>query len=299
MKFILPAVIFIISQFSLANSIRLAPPQSAFDASHDYYVGLLTLALTLTEPEFGAFDIQINEHILEQGRALRELAANRSINVYFAGSNILREKELNAIRIPLTKGILGYRGLVIRKDKQALFDSITTPDQLQNLIACQGMHWPDSDILERNNYKVQRLAVYEQMFLMVNAGHCDYFPRAMHEGQVEIDARAQEYPELIFYKNIILRYPFAMYFFTAKDNSQLATRIEKGLMIAIETGLFDEYMRDHSTTAHLFPFDDWLGNCTFELINTDLLRDTPIWDEKLWLQPYKMSHATSETIAAK
>jgi hypothetical protein len=266
------------------TSISISPPQSEFDASHDYHTGLLKLAFSLTEEEFGKIELNIYPQVLQQGRALRELKANRTIDVYFAGTNIEREKELQAIRIPLSKGILGYRGLIIHKSKIKHFEKIKTLSDLKPLTACQGMHWPDSDILENADIKVQRVAIYEQMFDMVDAGRCDYFPRAMHEGFVEIQARAEKFPELAWYTDLIIQYPFPMYFFTSKENIALAERLEKGLMIAINNGQFIEYMQQHKTTQHLFPMTNWLDNRMIHLENPNLPADTNTNNEQLWLQ---------------
>jgi hypothetical protein len=153
------------------------------------------------------------------------------------------------------------------------------------MIACQGAHWPDSDILEDANLKVMRSPIYENMFKQVAAGRCDYFPRGVHEGGAEIASRSNAYPSLVWYKELALYYPFPMYFFVSQDNTTLHRRIKEGLETAIDDGTFDHYMQTHPITAHLFPLQQWNKIRTIIISNEQLPQDTPIQDLRYWFQP--------------
>ena len=65
-----------------------------------------------------------------------------------------REQALLAIRIPLFKGLIGTRLLLINATDQPRFDQITGGAQLRVLHAGQGHDWPDTDILLHNGYAV-------------------------------------------------------------------------------------------------------------------------------------------------
>lgn len=267
-----------------ATAVTVIRPQSEFDASHDYFVGLLQMALDLTQEEFGPEQVTFTRSVLQQGRALAELKHNTGqLDVYWAGTDSLREKELRPIRIPLIKGALGIRVAIIRKDRLNDFQQIHTLADLQHFSACQGTHWPDSDILENAGIRVLRNPVYEPMFAMVNAGRCDYFPRGIHEGFVEMKAREQQYPELMLYEGLLIQYRFPMYFFVAQSNKALAIRIEKGLRAAQANGQFDRYMQQHPTTAHLYPLASWIHRPSVHLPNPDLPDETPLQDKNLWM----------------
>ena len=58
------------------------------------------------------------------------------------------------IRIPLFKGLFGYRVLLIRKQEQARFDQINTQQDLAKFLGGQGTHWPDTLILQANGLRV-------------------------------------------------------------------------------------------------------------------------------------------------
>ena len=50
------------------------------------------------------------------------------------GTNQLREKKYLPIRIPIQRGLLGYRVFLIHKDNVALFKSISEPNSLKKLV---------------------------------------------------------------------------------------------------------------------------------------------------------------------
>jgi len=275
--------------FSLSLRAELVvttiPPQSDNDASHSYYIGLLKLALQKTENDSGSAKVVFADSVLEQGRAIHELELGRMIDLYWAGTSTLREQRLLPIRVPLIGGALGFRKAIIRKDQRARFDQITTLAELKALVACQGMHWPDSDILEYSGVEVLRIARFEQMFTLVDKGRCDYFPRAVHEGVVEIKMAVEKYPSLELYHGWVLQYTFPMYFFVSPSRPEVAKRIESGLRRALADGSMLQYMQQHEVTKHLFPVSEWMLLPRIPLVNPDLPGATPLDDELLWLQP--------------
>ncbi|MBL4909405.1 MAG: hypothetical protein JKX78_05175 [Alteromonadaceae bacterium] len=221
---------------------------------------------------------------MQQGRALKELIQGNKLDVFWLGTDKKREKELRAIKIPLEMGLMGFRKFIIRKDKLADFEKITTLKQLQKLVACQGTHWPDTQILHAADLQVLSSPVYENLFLQVNFGRCDYFPRGIHEGAAEITQRQKIYKDLMIYDNLILHYPFTVYFFVNKHNEQLAQWIEEGLNIAIADGSFEHHIKTHPLTAHVFPLKKWMNVPTIELNNPELSPNTDFKNAKYWIQ---------------
>ncbi|PCI62978.1 MAG: hypothetical protein COB35_01935 [Gammaproteobacteria bacterium] len=269
-----------------ANVLQIPLARSQFDISHDYYKTLLTMALTKAAhgreiPKLTAI------YPMQQGRALKELIKGEKLDVFWLGTDKARENELRAIKVPLEMGLMGFRKFIIRKDKLALFEKVTTLKQLQKLVACQGTHWPDTQILHAADLPVLSSPVYENLFLQVNFGRCDYFPRGIHEGAAEIKQRKKIYSDLMIYNNLILHYPFTVYFFVNKNNEKLAQWIEDGLKIAIDDGSFDHHIKTHPLTAHVFPLSKWMGVPIIEIDNPELSKDTNFHDPKYWIQEKK------------
>lgn len=282
---LMPALSLLIVSTAVAE-LRVLPPQSAFDASHSYFISLLQQVLAVTANDYPEETLSYAPR-MEQGRALLELEKGRIIDISWAGTSQQREQRLTAVRIPLLKGLLGFRQAIIHIDNQKLFDELRSKGDMAQLSACQGAHWPDSDILEAGGLKVLRSPVYESMFRQVESKRCHYFPRGVHEIAVEIASRAEAYPQLMHYQGLLLYYPFPMYFFVSPNRPKLKQRIELGLKRLIERGDFDHHLRSHSTTKHLFPLTRWINVPTFVLDNPLLPYATNVTDPVYWIQPHQ------------
>lgn len=273
-----------LSVFVYSNELRIIPPQSKYDSSHSYFNNLLNKILTVTQDKYSKSFITFSKP-LEQGRALINLKNNKDIDVYWAGTSIKREKDLHAIKIPLLKGLLGYRLLIINKNNKAKFDAIKSIDDLKKLRACQGKYWPDTDILVNSGFNVVKNTSYEAMFLQVAKNRCDYFPRGIHEIKSEMEVRKEKYKDLMIYDNIIIYYPFPMYFFVSKENKLLAKRIKEGLNILINNGEFLKNLKTDITTKHIFPLSTWQNKTIYSIPNHLLSKDTDYKNTKYWIMP--------------
>lgn len=269
---------------STAIQVTTIPPQSEYDSSHAYFIALLALALDETKDSHGAYNIAYSKQF-EQGRAIQDLKNNHDINVYWAGTSIEREQDLQAIPIPLVKGMLGMRLFAIQQRKAYQFAKVASLSDLSQLNACQGTHWPDSDIMEAAGITVRRVAQYELMWGMLERGRCDYFPRGVHEIYSEIEARKMAYQDLAIFPGTGLYYPFPMYFFTSKENTELAARITQGLEQAIDNGRFESLMRSHSATKHLFPLTQWQAVHWLSIDNPTLPASATPKNPRYWYQP--------------
>ena len=252
-------------------------------AMSEYFRSLLEISLSKTDPT--KYKLQFKESTISQGRIIKELQRKNGIaDLIYTGTSIEREKDLIAIRIPLLKGTLGYRVPVIHKDNKEKFEKVKNLKDLQQFTACQGEHWPDSDILEASNLKVLRNDKFKSMFEQTRRKYCDYFPRAITEAYSELITFGLEDSGLIVFDDLLITYPFAMYFFVPPNQQELANDIKRGLEIAIEDGSFDNYFKNHQTTRELFPLSKWKNTVIIKIPNPTLSKDTPIDDPKLWLQ---------------
>jgi len=219
---------------------------------------------------------------ISQGRSL-VLLDHDYVDIIWTGTNAQREFRYAPIRIPLFRGLLGYRVLLIRQEDREKFLQIKTPTQLKKLNACQGAHWPDSDILEANGYLVSRIVHFNVMFKMLAKKRCDYYPRAIFEGYAEQKVAMQHFPNIVLLDELILRYKFPFYYFVNKDNTELAQRLESGLMTALADGSLMELMKAHPVSKHLFPLTQWENKRYFELSNSVLGINLSQRNEQFWL----------------
>ena len=277
---ILLILFFISSPVFAAETIRIQPQRTAVDGSYLYYTDLLRKVLGNTRQEYGEAEL-VSVNRLTQARAFQALNDNQ-IDVFWAGTNREREVFVQPIRIPLHAGLLGIRIPVIRKTDQARFDALHDLGQLQTLSACQGDHWPDSDILEANGFNVQRATKFEVMYQMLQAGRCDYFPRGINEVYAEISHVSRH--DLMVYERIVLNYPFPMYFFVSRDNPRLAERLRIGMEQMASSGDLLRFLQQHPTTRDIFPLSRLSNSWIIPLHNPLLPELTPLTDKHLWIE---------------
>lgn len=257
--------------------------QSVQEASHAYYQDLLALVLKNTEAEFGKAEIR-ELPPPSQGDMHYLLMKGDFIDLHRFGTDLKVEQDLLPIRVPLLAGGLGWRGLMIRKSDAMAFSQLNNISQLKNLTACQGHLWPDATILEHAGLKVLRVDGYDQMLQMLSKKRCDYFPRSIFEGPSEVRQFSKHYPDLYFETDVLLKYPYAMYFFVKKDNLPLAARLERGLSELALSGKLQQFMQQHSVTRHVFPLSQYRDSLVFNLVNPILPEQTPVDQPEYWLQ---------------
>ena len=267
--------------------VYIQPAQSAEDASHLYYRDLLQRQLPKNNPPITI------ERPVTQERSL-ELLQSGDLTLTWSGTNIKRESMYRPLRVPLFLGLLGVRVPVIRKSDIAWFDRIEDEAELQELVACQGDQWPDSDILERNGYIVERVAKFENMYRMLEGGRCDYFPRSIIEVYGELASTQRR--NLVAYERILLSYTLPMYYFTSYGNEALALTLESSLYNFATTGQLLDFMKTHPATRPAFPLSRFRESTIFYLHNPDLPTETPISDTALWLMPGQNSDEDLQAI---
>lgn len=232
--------------------LRIPKPRSELDTAHNYYTDLLRKALAKAA-NGRPIPILLPTMQMEQDRAVQELVRGRTIDIFWMGADQNRNRALRVIPIPLERGLMGYRQFIVHRQRVAEFDRVQSLADLQKFSACQGTHWPDTDILRAARLTVKTSTGYENLFKQVAAGRCDYFPRGFHEIRIEMSKRAEEFPELVAYEPLILHYPFAVYFYVRQDNQVLADWVQQGLEKMIDDGELLAHLQQHQHTRRAFP----------------------------------------------
>ncbi len=265
-----------------AAEVKISGPQSAGDLSYGYFSTLLQKALASGRGSSQHY-ILVNQPVLEQSKTITALL-NGSRDVLWVGTDKYREQVLRPIKIPLVRGLLGFRRPIVHKGMLAAFNQVSSIVGLSEMVGCQGTNWPDSRILLNAGMTVLLSLDYAQMFALTDKGRCDYFPRAFFEAPVEINRWKETYPNLVLYPDLVLRYPFAIYFFTRKQDEALARVIERGLERMIERGQLLAHMQSHPFTAHMFPLNKNGVRRVFELTNPDMNESGMIYkDKRYWV----------------
>jgi hypothetical protein len=249
------------------------------DPKETLVLQILKLAISKSDQaqryQYKAYDSFITE------ARLFEMVKDNKISVMWAGTQEKYETELLPIRIPVLKGLLGHRIFIIRKGEQAKFNQVNSLQQLQQIPLGQGRFWGDTTVLKHNQMSVVAPVKYASLFYMLEGGRFDFFPRAVHEPWSEVEARPEL--NLTVENDILLIYPFAMYFFVNRDNTELAKSIETGFLAAIDDGSFNALFFNHPMIQDALNQANLQQRRVFRLSNPDMSPDTPVNDKRLWL----------------
>ena len=243
---------------------------------------LAVLDLAMKETNTG-YTIKSSDQIMERGRALMELQEGKTINLHWTSMAANVEKTLRPIRIPIHRGLIGYRVFIVRKDRQADFDKVHNLEELKALSGGQGLGWVDSEILKDAGLNVQ-ISTYDLLFKMVEAGRIDYYPRGVVEAFTELDARKVSEPDLAVEKHLLLLYTSDFIFYTSKHDERLAATIEKGLTAAYQDGSYMKLFNSHPYIQEAIKRSDLKNRIVIRLDNpylSDQDRDIP---EKYWMR---------------
>lgn len=252
------------------------------DGIPTYAKGLLKLALSKI-PEKYEWDESTPTNT--EARIIQMVDENQLDICWYATTNEFEER-MRPIRIPMFKGLLGYRVMMIKKGTQSKFDGIRTLEDLRRVSLASGRFWADTDVLLANGLNVVKVLKYDGMFFMLDGNRFDAFPRGAHEPWAEM----ARYPnlELEVEKNLLLVYPNPFYFFVNKSNAELAKNVEKGLRIAMEDGSFDEYFLNDPAVKDVLAKANLKERTIIQLKNPTLPKLTPLDDKSLWFDPYSL-----------
>lgn len=226
------------------------------------------------------FDLEIENDALSAPKLREELLAG-NIDIIWTATNIDMEESSIPVRVPLFKGLLGHRILLIHKDNQHLFDSTMSFDQVLNFKYGQGAGWTDTTIMEANGMDVVKATKYEGLFHMTDGKRFDAFPRGVHEPWGEMSKRPSL--DLAVDRNLMLVYKMPYYLFVSPGRPDLAQAIEKGLLAAIDDGSFDERFLSNPMVKMVIQNAGLSQRRIFNLKNPQLPPRTPLDNKKLWV----------------
>lgn len=243
---------------------------------------ILRMALEKTVPEFGTYKLRASRQHTNGLRYLSNLASESDLNVVWSSTSTEKERSYLPIRIPLRKGILGYRLLLVRKDNQSLLKNLRDLDDFKKLTVGQGVGWDDVKLYQENGIKVVE-AKYSNLFRMLSYKRFDIFPRGISEIFNEFEKESAQNPDLMIDENVLIYYPWPYYFFVAQSNIKLHKRLEMGLQKMIKDGSFDAIFWKYNAKA--IEAANFKKRHVIYMQNHLLPKETPLNNASLWYRP--------------
>lgn len=246
-----------------------------FQNRDHYFVALLDLALAKTGQPYTLSPVVMST--MTEKRSTLFLKSER-YNVHWLLTSEDLEQQLIPVRIPLYKGLIGWRLLVINEAAAPRFAGFVAVDQLKSLVATQGVGWPDTHILHSNGFNLRLAIDWPGLLDMVTRHNADYLPLALND--VWLEEQTLDERGLVVEQTLALQYPSAYYFFVSKTRPELARVLEKGLRLAVDDGSFDSLFKQ--TFGDAIKRSNLDQRRVFKLENPLLPAKTPLDDPRLW-----------------
>lgn len=247
------------------------------DLNNQYQFKLLSTVLSRAQDK--KYQIKQYDHVLNQTQMVQKLKS-QELDVMWAGTKKLYEQELRAIYIPLFKGLLGYRLMIVREEDKDRYRDINNIEDLRSINMGQGRLWADAKILQSAGMNLVTTLKYENLFYMLEGGRFDAFPRGVFEPFSEI--KKYKHLPLTVEPHLVIAYPLAAYYFVRKDNNELARVIEDGLLKLIESGEFDQILENDEMVGTALSKANLADRTIIRIDNPYLSDKTPFNDERLW-----------------
>ena len=237
-KIISACLLFIAHTALCQTAFTYRGPSFEGDQRFEYEHQLLKLALDKTSQKYGEYILSPSDP-MNVARTVRKVKNGTSANFFpnFAFrpqySNLL-----DYVPIPTHRGIVGYRIFFTNEQKQSQLSNVNSVNALKPFTFVQGQNWLDTDILLANGLNVLALENHESLFLFIDKGRADIFPRGIHEIQEEYQHYKTKISNLKMDNHLALHYPAPRFFYTTKGNKDALMRVYKGLQLAWADGSF-------------------------------------------------------------
>lgn len=257
--------------------------ESTLDQRIHFKKRILTKALDLTRGAYGDYEIKIKKYYMNSDRSFVELKTGKNINVYFALTRKDMESIGTPIRIPVRRGLVSYRLLLINKGTEHLFKNVETLDDLKNIRVGIDTAWATYKTVFHHNFNVVPVADYDSMFNMLSRKRFDYIPRSINEIFDELDRHSSKNFKFSIEPSLVLYLPSATYIFVSNKSPRIAQRLHLGLNMMVDNGdlekIFDEFFSDQLIKA------DLKNRKVIYIPNPYLPFKTPMKNKKLWFSP--------------
>ena len=226
------------------QDIRYASQSGVSDPHRPYMLALLQLACQKMQQQcvFHAGES------MNQSRAIVQLGqANSGVDLFWSMTDGEREARTLPIRIPLYKGLIGWRVALVNSGQKDRLADVHRLADLRKLRAGQVGDWPDSTILRQAGIEVIASSDYVNLFPMLRQQRYDFFPRSVVEVLTEWHSDLGK--GLVIDPNVIIHYPTAFYFFVSPHKPAMARMLEQGLELAIADGSFERTFQQFNGEA--------------------------------------------------
>lgn len=264
----------------LAETVFVNKPASEKDKRYDYPHQLLQMILDETRTDYSDAKAVPTQHVMTRDRMLRSLIDGDDLHVVAEAPKPAWLEKLLVVRVPIRKGLQGYRLFFIDQSKQEEISEIETLEEFMKLPTGSGEGWSTAEIMRQAGFSVIEGSSYDGLFFMLELGRFTTLGRGINEIDSELALQKVNHPSLAIESKFALHIPLPTYFFVSPKKPLLAKRIEEGLWKLIQNGKFEElFLSHHSSIIESAS----LNNRTiFSIPNPNLSDADPLDKKELW-----------------
>jgi hypothetical protein len=214
-------------------------------------------------------------------RAFQIMAKHQGIDIVWGSATKERFDSYLPVKVPIYKGLIGWRLALVTQAKQQIFANVKTLDELRAFNPGQRLNWSDYKIFQENGFTITSGSSRRALAEMLLLERFDFFPRAV----IEIEMEQREYANMNIALDpyLLIRYKSAYVFYVAKDNIELAKILTEGLHRAKADGSFDRLFERHFKA--LFERLDLPSRRIIELNNPLLPQEMLAIEDHFWISP--------------
>lgn len=271
---------FFFVNFGYSYEILVNKPQSENDTRYEYPHQLLQMILDATEQGYTKSKVVHSEFTMSRDRMLISMLKGELLHVVAEAPKKEWLEKLLVVRIPIRKGIQGYRLFFINKQDQTSISKINSLSEFMKLPTGSGAGWSTAKIMSSAGFDVVTGNNYDGLFDMLEKRRFLTLGRGVNEIGPEYTSQKELHANLAIESTLAIHIPLPTYFFISPKFPLLAERIEEGLWKLIKQGEFDKYF--YAFHQDIINDTNLKKRKVYTIPNPNLSKADPLEDPRLW-----------------
>lgn len=260
-------------------------PETLDDHRYDYHWRVLRAALEVTRAKYGDYRLEPGEPMSEKLQVVEMQRPQGGLNTLVLDATLALDEALQAVKIPIDKGLLGFRVFLIQVEDQSRFADVQSLEQLRQFRFGQQREWSDVAVYQAAGLPVVSGSSYEGLFHMLMLRRFDAFGRGVTEVGGELAHWRKKYPQMAIEKGLLLYYPLPVYFWfpRTEEGSRHAQRVEAGMLALIADGTLNRlFTEEYGGVIQRFNLHT---RRTIRIANPGLPPGQPFDNKAYWFVP--------------
>lgn len=190
---------------------------------------VIAQALQRTEAQYGPYRLTVSHEASLGGDWRHLLTKGEQIHIVPTSYLSFPPEELTLIPVPIAGGKLGYRYVVVRRDRLSEFADVEHASELRKKLAGQGLYWPDMWVYEANELPVKGAEDLPALLQLLEKGEVDYLPLGVDEAESILDKYADDPNRFAIVPDLLIYYPLSSSPVVTNQRPELIARLNEGL----------------------------------------------------------------------